>query len=85
MMYPEDPITKQEYLFIRDNIRNITDVKLFIAILDAFRKGKFHYTEPITEERIKRIMKSKASHLYHDVNIPKNLAVTELYPFQIEN
>lgn len=70
-MYPKDPINKKEYFFIRNNVKNISDVKLFIQILDAFRSGLFHYTESITEERIKTIVKSKASDLYRDIKIPK--------------
>lgn len=71
IMYPKDPITKEEYLFFRDHRKDIKDVQMLADILDALRKGYFHYENPITLSELNLYANDKSNSYYHQFYIKK--------------
>lgn len=64
-------MTRDEYMFVKNNKNDIKDVQMLADILDAFRKGYFHYNKPITLSEIQEIASDSTNSHYRIFSINK--------------
>ena len=64
-------MTRDEYMFVKNNKNDIKNIQMLADILDAFRKGYFHYDKPITLSEIQEIASDSTNSHYRFFSINK--------------